>query len=71
MVKFPGDKIAGSSLFAISAIFATAMWGLGCWWLVPSHPQLGRCDSLSDGLTFNMGFWGFLFPVRQVPSQRP
>ena len=61
-VQFAGDKIAGRSLFALSAIFATAMWGLGCWWLV--HGILAvTLRFLSDGLTFNMGFWGFLFPL--------
>lgn len=61
-VQFAGDKIAGSMVFVISVIFATGMWGLGCWWLV--HGILAvSLRFLSDGLTFNIGFWGFLFPL--------
>jgi tellurite resistance protein TehA-like permease len=37
------------------------LWGYGTWWLVMAASI--TLTYLRDGLPFNMGWWGFTFPL--------
>lgn len=37
------------------------LWGYGAWWLVLA--MLKTLRYLRDGLPFNLGWWGFTFPL--------
>jgi C4-dicarboxylate transporter/malic acid transport protein len=37
------------------------LWGTGCWWLLMALPVTLRY--LRRGLSFNLGWWGFTFPL--------
>ena len=62
VVQFAGEQIAGSDVFVVSVVVALVMEGLGFWWLVHGVSCV-TIRYLSNGLSFNMGFWGFIFPL--------
>ncbi|CAK0748009.1 hypothetical protein CVIRNUC_001807 [Coccomyxa viridis] len=59
---FAGERIAASDVFVVSVVIALMMWGLGLWWLVHGISCV-TIRFLSHGMHFNMGFWGFIFPL--------
>ena len=59
---FLGQSAASQIIFVISTIVGIMLWGFGCWWLVHGiYSVLTR--SFYGRLKFNMGFWGFIFPL--------
>ncbi len=61
-VQFAGEQIAGTDVFVMSVVIGCVMEGFGFWWLVHGISCV-TIRFLSNGLTFNMGFWGFIFPL--------
>ena len=53
---------AGDIVLVASTIAALMLWGLGLWWL--AHGVLSvAARAAAARLRFNMGFWGFIFPL--------
>jgi len=51
-----GDVACG-----IGVVGGTMLWGYGLWWLMLAVLKTARY--LRDGLPFNLGWWGFTFPL--------
>ena len=51
-----GEIAAGLGLVA-----GITLWGFGLWWMLMALLITGRY--LSDGIPFNLGWWGFTFPL--------
>jgi C4-dicarboxylate transporter/malic acid transport protein len=45
----------------LGIIIGLLFWGLGLWWGVLALLITARC--LKDGMPFNLGWWGFTFPL--------
>ncbi len=45
----------------IGVIGGTVLWGYGVWWLVLAMMMTARY--LREGMPFNIGWWGFTFPL--------
>ena len=59
---FLGSENAADIVFVISTIVALMLWGMGLWWLFHGmYSVIAR--RLHGRLRFNMGFWGFIFPL--------
>ena len=56
-----GLASAGDVAFGIGLIGGLAMWGYGVWWLALA--ALKTIRYLREGLPFNLGWWGFTFPL--------
>ncbi|WP_353214451.1 TDT family transporter [Salinisphaera hydrothermalis] len=58
-----GDASAtlASAAHGVGVIGAAILWGYGLWWWVIA--MLATAYHLRDGLPFNMGWWGFTFPL--------
>jgi tellurite resistance protein TehA-like permease len=59
---FAGFSNSGDVIFIVSVIIGLMIWGLGLWWLVHGMACV-IIRMLSTRLQFNMGFWGFIFPL--------
>ncbi len=59
---FLGQSDAGDTVCAVSTIVGLIMWGFGLWWLCHGMYSV-LIRRLSGHLKFNMGFWGFIFPL--------
>ncbi|MGH8290384.1 MAG: TDT family transporter [Steroidobacteraceae bacterium] len=55
-----GQAIAGAAQ-GFGVIGGVILWGYGLYWLVLAI--LSTLRHLKDGLPFNMGWWGFIFPI--------
>lgn len=53
---------AGDVLVVVSTIVGLMLWGLGFWWLCHGMYSV-IVRRLKGHLKFNMGFWGFIFPL--------
>jgi len=51
----------GKVALDIGIIGGTMLWGYGAWWLLLAILKTGRY--LREGLPFNLGCWGFTFPL--------
>ncbi|MBI3582096.1 MAG: TDT family transporter [Nitrospinae bacterium] len=51
-----GDVAAG-----IGVVGGAVMWGYGAWWLMLT--MLTTARYLREGMPFNLGWWGFTFPL--------
>jgi C4-dicarboxylate transporter/malic acid transport protein len=51
----------GEVAFGLGAIGGLILWGYGLWWL--SLAVLKTVRYLREGLPFNLGWWGFTFPL--------
>ncbi|MFY9657149.1 MAG: C4-dicarboxylate ABC transporter, partial [Methylocystis sp.] len=51
----------GDVALGLGIIGATLMWGYGVWWL--SLAVLKTLRYFNEGLPFNLGWWGFTFPL--------
>ena len=56
-------------VFAVSTLGGLMMWGMGVWWLVHGVTSVAT-RFLVGGLKFNMGFWGFIFPLGVFTTAR-
>ena len=57
-----GFSNSGDVIFIVSVIVGLMIWGLGLWWLVHGMACV-IIRMFSTRLHFNMGFWGFIFPL--------
>ncbi|WP_414041791.1 TDT family transporter [Acidithiobacillus sp. M4-SHS-6] len=62
-VVFAGSALAAMSQFGSMAglFIALILWGFGLWWLLMA--VFFTLRYLGEGLPFNMGWWGFTFPL--------
>ncbi|RKT99086.1 C4-dicarboxylate ABC transporter [Burkholderia sp. Nafp2/4-1b] len=60
---FDGSALAGTASFAqdFGLICALMLWGTGFWWLAIAILITARY--CRNGLPFNLGWWGFTFPL--------
>ncbi|MGA7781268.1 MAG: TDT family transporter [Paraburkholderia sp.] len=60
---FAGTTLAPVAAFARDfGLFAgLLLWGVGIWWLLMAAILTMRYQR--DGMTFNLGWWGFTFPI--------
>lgn len=60
---FAGTPLAGAAELAsgLGLVGGLALWGAGLWWLVTA--MLFTRHYLRDNMPFNLGWWGFTFPL--------
>lgn len=60
---FAGTALAGAAEVAsgIGLVGGLALWGAGLWWLVTAI--LFTRHYIRDNMPFNLGWWGFTFPL--------
>jgi C4-dicarboxylate transporter/malic acid transport protein len=51
----------GDTAFGLGVVGAVALWGYGVWWLGLAVLKTARY--FRNGLPFNLGWWGFTFPL--------
>jgi C4-dicarboxylate transporter/malic acid transport protein len=51
----------GEVAFSLGMIGGTILWGYGAWWLLLAILKTARY--LREGMRFNLGWWGFIFPL--------
>lgn len=51
----------GDAAFGLGVIGALMLWGYGVWWLALA--TLKTIRYVREGLPFNLGWWGFTFPL--------
>jgi tellurite resistance protein TehA-like permease len=51
----------GEVAFSLGIIGGTILWGYGAWWLLLAILKTVRY--LREGMPFNLGWWGFIFPL--------
>lgn len=51
----------GEVAFGLGIVGGTLLWGYGAWWLLLAVLKTARY--LREGMPFNMGWWGFTFPL--------
>lgn len=51
----------GSVAAGIGVVGGAILWGYGAWWLLLTALTTARY--LRDGMPFNLGWWGFTFPI--------
>lgn len=51
----------GEVAFGIGAIGGSMLWGYGIWWFCIALLTTAR--SIRSGISFNLGWWGFTFPI--------
>jgi C4-dicarboxylate transporter/malic acid transport protein len=56
-----GLSEVGNVAFGLGIIGGTMLWGYGAWWLLLAI--LKTLHYLRDGMPFNLGCWGFTFPL--------
>lgn len=56
-----GLSSVGLVASGVGVIAGTALWGYGLWWLALAVVKTVRY--LREGLPFNLGWWGFTFPL--------
>jgi C4-dicarboxylate transporter/malic acid transport protein len=56
-----GLASVGDVAFGIGVIGGTILWGYGVWWLLLAI--LKTISHASDSMPFNLGWWGFTFPL--------
>ena len=53
--------IVGDVAFGLGIIGGTILWGYGVWWLLLAMLKTARY--IREGMPFNLGWWGFTFPL--------
>jgi C4-dicarboxylate transporter/malic acid transport protein len=51
----------GDVAFGLGIIGGTILWGYGVWWLLLAMLKTARY--IREGMPFNLGWWGFTFPL--------
>jgi C4-dicarboxylate transporter/malic acid transport protein len=51
----------GEVAFGVGALGGAMLWGYGLWWLLMA--VMTTASYLKNGLPFNLGWWGFTFPI--------
>jgi len=57
-----GQTVA-SALYICSTVLALALWGFGLFWLIGALGMLADTAIRERALPFNLGWWGFTFPL--------
>ncbi|MFI8745766.1 TDT family transporter [Pseudomonas sp. NPDC077186] len=62
-MAFAGTPLAGAAELArdLGLLGGLALWGAGLWWLVIA--SLFTRHYIRDNMPFNLGWWGFTFPL--------
>jgi len=60
--NFTTVSTSPDTIIVISTLFGLLIWGFGLWWLVHGIVAV-LIRTLDGGIHFNMGFWGFIFPL--------
>jgi hypothetical protein len=60
--SLPHVEHAGDMLYVIGFIVGLILWGFAIVWFVVAVIMIAT----SGGFPFNMGWWGFIFPVGQL-----
>lgn len=61
MLSGTSNSFIGQAAHGMGVVGGAIFWGYGVYWLVMA--VLITCRYLRDGLPFNMGWWGFTFPL--------
>ncbi len=61
VLRGPGGQAIAAAAQGFGVIGGVIFWGYGLYWLVLAI--LATLRHLKDGLPFNMGWWGFTFPI--------
>jgi tellurite resistance protein TehA-like permease len=56
-----GLPCVGDVAFGLGTIGGTILWGYGLWWLLLAILKTARY--IRGGMPFNLGWWGFVFPL--------
>ncbi|BDA50428.1 Sulfite efflux pump SSU1 [Coccomyxa sp. Obi] len=59
---FESAAPAADTIYIVSVLVGLLMSGLGFWWLVHGVSSV-LIRQFNGGIVFNMGFWGFIFPL--------
>lgn len=65
--SLPHVAHAGDMLYVIGFVVGLILWGFAIAWFVVAVIMIAT----SGGFPFNMGWWGFIFPVGQFPFSVP
>jgi len=65
--SLPHVARAGDMLYVIGFLVGLILWGFAIVWFVVAVVMIAT----SGGFPFNMGWWGFIFPVGQLPLFLP
>ena len=60
--SFLSQANASDIIFVGSTLVGLMLWGFGVWWLIHGVYSV-TTRRLQGRLRFNMGFWGFIFPL--------
>ena len=60
--QFAHSVSAADTVYIVSVLIALLMSGLGFWWLIHGVSSV-LIRQFNGGIVFNMGFWGFIFPL--------
>lgn len=53
-----------NTLHIVGIVLSMALWGIGLWWIVISSLySLWHLTKRGDGLSFNLGWWSYVFPI--------
>lgn len=61
-VSFARISNSGEIVYVMSMLCGLMIWGLGLWWLIHGAACV-TIRMLQTRLRFNIGFWGFIFPL--------
>lgn len=61
ILKAKGLGAFGATAGGTGLVGGMLMWGYGLWWFAMAAPITLRY--LRDGLPFNLGWWGYTFPI--------
>ena len=59
-----GVPEVGTVALGLGVIGGTMLWGYGLWWLLLA--ALTTLRYLREGIPFNIGWWGFIFPLGRL-----
>ena len=65
--SLPHVDRAGDVFYIVGLIVGLILWGFAIVWFVVAVIMI----AISGGFPFNMGWWGFIFPVGQCSSLTP
>ncbi|HZG27979.1 TDT family transporter [Agrobacterium tumefaciens] len=61
VLKIPSMALHAASLHSLGMVGGLVLWGVGVWWIGIS--VLSTIKYFKRGLPFNLGWWGYVFPL--------